>query len=361
MDHTVARCLVFCFVLPLGLAQILALPEAASAQEIVLATPESAVDSVQDNPLGGTAETVIDSPFISLQASREWRAFAEYDVTAAAGAVVDRAVFEGAIAVNNALDTGTRTVELSIYSADGTVTLDDFNRPTVVLGSVSYAPPSDSRVTFSYDVRTEVAALLAAGATHIGFRARSTVRDAPNVLTGLSFTVATNCGNGVVDAPEECDDGTSNSDTAADACRTACLSAYCGDGVVDMMETCDEGDDNGPAGTCSATCGSPAPADSGTPDGGTVDSGAATDSGTGPDSGTPDGGASTDSGTADSATGDAETPPADTSVPGPPAPVGDSGCACKVTPTSNGNATSLFLVALALAGTLRRRRSTSNR
>jgi len=47
------------------------------------------------------------------------------------------------------------------------------------------------------------------------------------------------CGDGNVDTGEACDDGTANSDTVADACRTTCVAASCGDGVVDSDEECD--------------------------------------------------------------------------------------------------------------------------
>jgi len=47
------------------------------------------------------------------------------------------------------------------------------------------------------------------------------------------------CGDGNPEAGEQCDDGTNNSDTAPDACRTDCQAARCGDGVVDTGEACD--------------------------------------------------------------------------------------------------------------------------
>jgi len=51
------------------------------------------------------------------------------------------------------------------------------------------------------------------------------------------------CGDGVVDAAlhEACDEGTANSDTAPDACRTNCTSPRCGDGTLDTGEACDDG------------------------------------------------------------------------------------------------------------------------
>lgn len=47
------------------------------------------------------------------------------------------------------------------------------------------------------------------------------------------------CGDGVLDTGEQCDDGTANSDTQSDACRTDCRTAYCGDTVADQGEACD--------------------------------------------------------------------------------------------------------------------------
>ena len=61
------------------------------------------------------------------------------------------------------------------------------------------------------------------------------------------------CGDGVPDGGEECDDGDANSDTAANACRTTCVAADCGDGVVDTGEQCDDGNTTSGDG-CSAGC-----------------------------------------------------------------------------------------------------------
>jgi hypothetical protein len=64
------------------------------------------------------------------------------------------------------------------------------------------------------------------------------------------------CGDGQTVAPEECDDGANNSDTAANACRTTCEEADCGDGVVDAGEQCDDGANNSDTapGACRTTC-----------------------------------------------------------------------------------------------------------
>ena len=52
------------------------------------------------------------------------------------------------------------------------------------------------------------------------------------------------CGNGSVDDGEECDNGQANSDTAPDTCRLSCKNPVCGDFVPDRGEQCDQGSAN---------------------------------------------------------------------------------------------------------------------
>jgi cysteine-rich repeat protein len=61
------------------------------------------------------------------------------------------------------------------------------------------------------------------------------------------------CGDGVITEDEACDDGSANSDTEADACRTDCREARCGDATVDTEESCDDGARLGGDG-CSSRC-----------------------------------------------------------------------------------------------------------
>ena len=64
------------------------------------------------------------------------------------------------------------------------------------------------------------------------------------------------CGDGVQQAGEQCDDGTSNG-IPGDSCSATCttLDTGCGDGVVESGEDCDDGSRNGAApAECSATC-----------------------------------------------------------------------------------------------------------
>ena len=67
------------------------------------------------------------------------------------------------------------------------------------------------------------------------------------------------CGDGIVYIGfEECDWGGSMSDTVPDACRTDCMRADCGDSVIDTGETCDDGNVL-PGDGCDASCAVEAP------------------------------------------------------------------------------------------------------
>lgn len=60
------------------------------------------------------------------------------------------------------------------------------------------------------------------------------------------------CGDGVVDAGEECDDGPNNGDDQS--CKSDCTLAFCGDGELGPDEECDDGSRNGPAAECRDDC-----------------------------------------------------------------------------------------------------------
>ena len=74
-------------------------------------------------------------------------------------------------------------------------------------------------------------------------------------------TLPPNCGDGKVQLEygEQCDNGSSNNDTAYGGCTTSCqLGPYCGDGVVNgdasHPEACDDGINDGTYGTCGVGC-----------------------------------------------------------------------------------------------------------
>lgn len=63
-------------------------------------------------------------------------------------------------------------------------------------------------------------------------------------VVGLDVQVVAECGDGIVQGSEECDDGAQNSDTLPNACRTDCTLPRCGDGVIDPRygDDCEESD-----------------------------------------------------------------------------------------------------------------------
>ena len=77
---------------------------------------------------------------------------------------------------------------------------------------------------------------------HIGYSYLNTSSSRLFVCNGIWRAVLLQeCGNGVIEFGEACDDGVSNSDSKANACRTSCQKAGCGDKIVDSGETCDDG------------------------------------------------------------------------------------------------------------------------
>lgn len=83
--------------------------------------------------------------------------------------------------------------------------------------------------------------------------------DGNGVETDLcrSTCVSATCGDGVIQAAsEQCDNGSANSDTVANACRLNCTTPRCGDAVTDTGEACDAGGANSDvvADACRTTC-----------------------------------------------------------------------------------------------------------
>ena len=66
------------------------------------------------------------------------------------------------------------------------------------------------------------------------------------------FVPIPTCGDNVIQAPEQCDDGASNGSTAS-TCDVNCR-LKCGNGIKDTNEQCDDGVNNGSYGTCSPDC-----------------------------------------------------------------------------------------------------------
>ncbi len=86
----------------------------------------------------------------------------------------------------------------------------------------------------------------------VGWEGQDSLR--ATVIAPCAPPAHTGCGNGVVEALcEGCDQGAANSDVLPNACRSTCQVASCGDGVVDAGEQCDDGNNVG-CDDCDPSC-----------------------------------------------------------------------------------------------------------
>ncbi|MCA9706973.1 MAG: DUF4215 domain-containing protein [Myxococcales bacterium] len=159
------------------------------------------------------------------------------------------------------------------------------------------------------------------------------------------------CPNGILDtlAGEVCDDGNFEN---GDGCSDTCMSdETCGNGIIDAVagEACDDGDANGPAGPCGLDC--QVVEDPGTSGstGGSDETGGTGDSTGGADDPFEDEGVFTDDGPSDGTT----TGPIDPTFPGNDDPI--TGCGCTTPSDAPPGARWSWLMLLGL-GALRRRR-----
>jgi hypothetical protein len=150
--------------------------------------------STHDAPVDGNADSFNATPFeglIRVVASQEDRALQEFDVSAFAGLTLQSATLSGTIYVNNAFDNGVRTFDFLLYAGNGVADLSDHAIPAVVVGTGSYHPPAQTSFTYSFDVTSQVAALIGGGATWIGLRAQgSSTPNFPNILDDVSSRLA---------------------------------------------------------------------------------------------------------------------------------------------------------------------------
>jgi len=161
--------------------------------------------SIHDAPVDGVGDTFNATPFEGLirrVTGQADRAIQEYAVAPFSGQPVLSATLTGTVSVNNAFDNGVRTFEFRLYAGNGVADLGDYSIPTTLVGTGSYQPPSQSSFAYSFDVTSQVAALLGGGATWIGLRVQaSSDPNFPNVLdngltTRLSIVVSPTTGSG---------------------------------------------------------------------------------------------------------------------------------------------------------------------
>ncbi len=274
-------------------------------------------------PQDGTPDIAGNQLGVGLKAgATEERGIAEFPLAALIGSLTADGITSVVLTVNidDVLSTfgpgtdfdGTASerVQVYVYSGDGTIALDDFSRTSTPAGTITTGGQGaitdqtlagTGPVAFELDITTEVKALVAANATHLGIvfatddaNSGTSIDDlganssGPPGVGGAKLPFITvnggiepepvcgdgttdpgeecddgnlepgdgcdaacqeepppvACGNGRRDVGEECDDGAANSDSEPNACRTNCRNPRCGDGVVDGAEQCDDGSRN---------------------------------------------------------------------------------------------------------------------
>ncbi len=121
--------------------------------------------------------------------------------------------------------------------------------------SMSTGGALDASTSTSTGVPTSTDVSTSTGAT--SDPASTTTSDGETQASEPGTSTPHSCGDGSVDADEECDEGPANSDTGA--CTSGCKTAVCGDGLVGPGEGCDDGntsDDDACSNQCKlASCG----------------------------------------------------------------------------------------------------------
>src|SRR5262249_13552272 len=98
----------------------------------------------------------------------------------------------GTIFANNFLDNGPRTIAIELFAGHSGVSLGDATVLATTVGTVTYHPPVDAHVDFSFDITSVVQSLLNSGATFIGVRFRGVnARQAPSVLDSSNLPTLT--------------------------------------------------------------------------------------------------------------------------------------------------------------------------
>jgi hypothetical protein len=166
------------------------------------------IASIHDEPLDGQGDSFNDPPFDGLlrqQSYREDRAIQEYDVSAYVGSTVSNATISGTIYVNNSGGTWPRVFDFIIYAGNGQADLTDFEIVGSVVGTGTWQQDSGP-LYFSFDVTTEVQALLDGGSQYVGLRVDPTsdnsfpsILDADGTLTIEAGLLGDVDGDGDVD------------------------------------------------------------------------------------------------------------------------------------------------------------------
>jgi hypothetical protein len=165
--------------LALVLFVMLGVPGPALADILQPGVVGAAVDTNND----GIGDVIDPRPLITnFPPSPRFSTILEYDVNAFHLHSLSEGRLAGTIFTNNFLDTGPRTFDIQLFAGNGALDASDFHAPGISVGMVTYHPPTEANVPFSFDVLAQVQALVDAGATHVGARIAAVNLIAPSAL-----------------------------------------------------------------------------------------------------------------------------------------------------------------------------------
>jgi cysteine-rich repeat protein len=172
-------------------------------------------------------------------------------VTASAGALsVEIPVTLTITSVNDAPVAPAQTVTTG-EDLPASITLAATDVDSAALTYSLAMPPAHGVLSGTPPALTYTPALNYAGADSFTFTASDGSATSIAATVAITVTNVIECGDGVVEGNESCDDANTND---SDACRNSCVSATCGDGVVQAdVEQCDDGNDDD-SDACRNTC-----------------------------------------------------------------------------------------------------------
>jgi hypothetical protein len=158
-----------------------------------LSQPLSIAPKVYNNVINGAilGTPPFDAPFIYQNATQQDRAMIEYDLSQFHASDFSSAILAGTVFNNNSLDTGVRNIRIEFYAGDGVISTSDFSALATMLGDVAFHPPGELNVGFSFDITSQLKALLDTNATHLGVRFRPLNDQAASVLATMQLPLLT--------------------------------------------------------------------------------------------------------------------------------------------------------------------------
>jgi hypothetical protein len=159
----------------------------------------SVVGAAVDSDNDGIGDRIDVRPLITNAPPLErFSTILEYDVGAFQLLSLTEGRLAGTIFTNNFMDTGPRTFDIRLFAGNGSLDAADFHAPGVSVGMVTYHPPLETNVPFSFDVLAPLQSLVDAGATHIAARIAAVNLIAPSALDSRFLPTLTIAGTPAV-------------------------------------------------------------------------------------------------------------------------------------------------------------------